>query len=180
MLPPAILDELSRKAKRAGLKIDIYQRDMRRINFDREFDAAGNLWTSFGYFEKESDNLLVLKKIFKALKPGGKFLLHLINRDWIMANFQSRDWYEAGEMRVLEKRGFDYATSISTDTWTFIGPEGKSSHETAIRMYSYHELIDMFKRVGFVDVIGYGSNKEEPITRHSMNMYIFGSRPKRR
>ncbi|MEW6411062.1 MAG: methyltransferase domain-containing protein [Candidatus Zixiibacteriota bacterium] len=172
------LEEFRAKARRSGLKIDLHRMDMRRINFDREFDAAANLWTSFGYFEKESDNLLVLKKMFKALKPGGKFLLHIINRDWVMANFRSSDWYEAGKMKVLEKRGFDFARSVGTATWTFIGPHGTSSHDTSIRLYSYHELIGMFKKVGFVDIEGYGSNKEEPIAISRNYMYIFGTRPK--
>ena len=171
------LDELSVKIKKRGLKMNLHNSDMRRIDFDREFDAAGNLWTSFGYFEKESDNLLVLKKLFKALKPGGRFLLQVINRDWIIANFEPTDWYEVGKMRVLEKRGFDYATSISTSTWTFIDGENETSHDTAIRMYSYHELIQMFKKVGFVNIEGYGSPKEEAISLKHRNMYIFGTRP---
>jgi cyclopropane fatty-acyl-phospholipid synthase-like methyltransferase len=40
------LDELSKRAKRRGLKINPVHADMRRINYDSEFDAAGNLWTS--------------------------------------------------------------------------------------------------------------------------------------
>lgn len=171
------LDELAVKAKRRGLKISLQHSDMRRISFDSEFDAAGNLWTSFGYFEKESDNLLVLKKMFRALKPGGRFLLHLINRDWVMANFQPSDGYEAGKVKVIEKNGFNFATSVSTGQWTFIGPDGISTHHTAIRMYSYHELIAMFRKVGFVDIEGYSTPKETPIGLAQRNMYVFGTRP---
>ncbi|UCE25173.1 MAG: methyltransferase domain-containing protein [Candidatus Zixiibacteriota bacterium] len=173
------LDELAGKVKKSGLKMDLHRQDMRRISLDSKFDACGNLWTSFGYFEKESDNLLVLKKMFRALKPGGKFMLHVINRDWIMANFQANEWYQSGDMKVLENRGFDYAKSISTDVWTFIGPEGSSTHETAIRMYSYHELISMFERVGFIDIEGYGSVKGEPISRNKEQMFVIGTRPRR-
>jgi ubiquinone/menaquinone biosynthesis C-methylase UbiE len=174
------LDELSRKVKRQGLKMDLHLQDMRRIKFDSRFDACGNLWTSFGYFEKESDNQLVLKKMYRALKSGGKFLLQVINRDWIMAHFDPTDWYEAGSGKVLEKRGFDYATSTSTGVWTFIDDGKESTHETAIRMYSYHELIAMFERVGFVNIEGYGSIKGEPISRKLPDMFVIGTRPGRR
>ena len=173
------LTELSGKAKKRGFKIDLHHGDMRRIKFNSEFDAGGNLWTSFGYFEKESDNLLALKKMYKALKPGGKFLLHVINRDWIIANFSANGWCDAGKTRILEQRGFDYARSISTSTWTLIRDGQESIHDTAIRMYSYHELIAMFERIGFVDIEGYGSVKEEPISRDHRMMFIFGSRPRR-
>jgi 2-polyprenyl-3-methyl-5-hydroxy-6-metoxy-1,4-benzoquinol methylase len=105
---PAYLDELQQRAARAKVKIPTVHSDMRRINFENRFDAAGNLWTSFGYFEKESDNLLVLKKYCKALKPGGRFFMTIINRDWVMANFSSSDYMETGKLKVIETRQFDY------------------------------------------------------------------------
>ncbi|UCG61462.1 MAG: methyltransferase domain-containing protein [Candidatus Zixiibacteriota bacterium] len=173
------LEELARKARARGLRLDLHRADMRRIDFDSQFDAAGNLWTSFGYFKKESDNLLVLKNLFKALKPGGKFMLHIINRDWIMANFEATDWYNVGDMKVLENRGFDFATSTSIGTWTFIRKGQERSYDNAIRMYSYHELLDMFRKVGFIDIEGWGSEKEEPISLRSRMMFVVGTRPGR-
>ncbi len=66
------LDELEVKSKRLKLPVNIRECDMRRIDFQNEFDAAGNISTSFGYFARESDNMLVMRKLYKALKPGGK------------------------------------------------------------------------------------------------------------
>jgi len=172
------LDELGAVAKRRGLRMDLVQADMRRINFDKQFDAAGNLWTSFGYFEKESDNLLVLKKMYRALKPGEKFLLHLINRDWIMANFEPSGWSEVNGIKILEKRGFDSDTSISRSEWIFIKNGQEETHTASIRLYAYHELITMFRKVGFVDIEGYSSTKDEPISRDQRMMFVFGTRPK--
>lgn len=174
------LDELSAAAKKRSLKIDVHRGDMRRIKFDSQFDAAGNIWTSFGYFKKESDNLLVLKQMFRALKPGGKFLLHLVNRDWIMANFQPSDWSEVGGGKILEKRTFDYATSTCTGPWTLIKDGHETTHEAAIRMYSYHELLNMFRKVGFVDIEGYGTVKGEPIDLRHFYMFVIGTRPKKK
>ncbi|MDH4221902.1 MAG: class I SAM-dependent methyltransferase [candidate division Zixibacteria bacterium] len=177
---PSYLEELGKKAKRQDLMIKLVRNDMRRINFKEEFDAGANLWTSYGYFEKESDNLLVLKKMYQALKPGGKFMLHVINRDWIMANYSPRDWFQAGDIRVLEKRKFDYATSINHSEWCFLKEGKETSHQVIIRMYSYHELIAMFKSVGFVDINGYGTIKDEPISRDTMMMFIIGTKPRKK
>ena len=44
--------------------------DMRRITFDREFDAVVNLYTSFGYFTP-AQNQAVLRRLARALRPGG-------------------------------------------------------------------------------------------------------------
>jgi cyclopropane fatty-acyl-phospholipid synthase-like methyltransferase len=177
---PSYLDELEKKAKRLGLKIKLVCSDMRRINFKNQFDAGANIWTSFGFFKKESDNLLVLKKMYQALKPGGKFMLHLINRDWIMVNFALSDWFQVEKVRVFEKNEFNYATSFSQSIWYFLKNGKETSHETKIRMYSCHELIAMFKSAGFVDIQGYGSEKDGPITRDSRMMFIIGTKRKRK
>ena len=175
---PSYLEEVSRRADRRGLKITLQHSDMRRISFDREFDAAGNIWTSFGYFEKESDNRLTLRKMYQALRPGGKFLLHLTNRDWIMANFIAQDWFETGRTKVLQTRTFDYATSTLHDTWHFIADGREVAHDCPIRLYTYHELLVMMQSVGFADIKGFGSLKDEPISRDKRMMYIIGTRPK--
>jgi len=174
------LDEFSAEARHKGLKVDLYHADMRRINFDSEFDAAGNLWTSFGYFSNESDNFLTLKKMYRALKPGGKFMLHVINRDWIMANYQSHGWQEVAGVKSIEKRHFDYSKSINHGTWYIIKNGKERMFEVSIRMYSYHEMIAMFEKAGFRDIEGYGSTKNEPVTRERMMMFVIGTKPRRR
>ena len=175
---PSYVDEMLRKAGRRGLKIRGVVRDMRRIDYIDTFDAAGNLWTSFGFFDRESENMLVLRRMFRALKPGGRFLLHVINRDWVMANYHPSDWFEARGVKILEKRSFDFATSTVVSTWTFIKNGERSTHEIHIRMYSYHELIAMFRRVGFVDIEGYGSTNDGPITLSSRMMFVIGRKPR--
>ena len=184
-ITPSFLDELAEKAKKLNLKVDIIRRDMRQIDFNSRFDAAGNVWTSFGYFEEDSDNMLVLQKMYCALKPGGKFILHVINRDWIMANYTPRDWHEFKDpkrpvtVRVLEKRHFDYSKSINYGTWHWISDGKEKTYKVSIRMYSYHELLRMFTAVGFTDIEGYGSIKDEPIARDKQMMFVIGTKPKR-
>lgn len=172
------LDELNLTTKRAGLKIETLHSDMRRIDFRNRFEAAGNLWTSFGYFENERDNLLALKKMYQALKPGGRFCLHVINRDWIIAHYTASDWQEYGGVLSTEKRKFDYATSINRGVWTFHKDGIARTYEVGLRMYSYHELIAMFRKVGFVDIEGFGSTEDAPITRHTMMQWVFGTKPR--
>ena len=174
------LEELQRKVKRLKLKIELLHMDMRRIDFQNRFDAAANLGTSLGYFDKESDDRLVIRKIYRALKPGGKFMLHLINRDWIMANFAPRGWSQAGNMKILEERNFDYRTSKNRGIWHFIKDGVESSHEVNIRVYAYHELVRILETTGFVDIQGFGTTKDDPISRDHRMMFIIGTRPGKR
>lgn len=87
----AYLREARRNAR--GLSNCLFARgDMRRLPFDGEFDAALNLWTSFGYFAKPSDDLRALKGVRRALKPGGLFLIDLIDFAWVKKHGQRRRW----------------------------------------------------------------------------------------
>jgi SAM-dependent methyltransferase len=87
----AYLAEARRAAK--GLPNCLFARgDMRRLPFKGEFDAAMNLWTSFGYFAKPSDDLKALRGVERALKPGGLFLIDLLDFAWVREHGQSRRW----------------------------------------------------------------------------------------
>jgi cyclopropane fatty-acyl-phospholipid synthase-like methyltransferase len=171
------LEELAQVARRRKLHLKLVHRDIRQVDFKSCFDGVANMWTSFGYFARESDDLLVLKNMFRALKRGGRFLLHVINRDWLLHNFQPRDWYEARELQVLEERRFDYRTSTMYSTWTFVRSQEERSYQTHIRMYSCHELVHFMGRAGFVDIQGFGSMKDEPVSRDSRMLWIVGAKP---
>ena len=175
---PSFLDELQERAHKKNLTIPTFHSDMRRINFKNEFDAAGNLWTSFGFFE-DADNLLVIKKMYQALKPGGRFLLHVINRDWILGHFQSSDWHEIGDIRSLESREFDFETSTSRSIFIHLRDGMENQVRSDIRMYSYHELLAMFREAGFVEIEGYGTMKNEPISLMHRMIFVVGTKPKR-
>jgi len=172
------LMELEEKAGKLKLPIQLFHLDMRKIDFDNQFDIAANLWTSFGYFEKESDNILVLKKLFKAIKPGGKFVMQVINRDWIMKNFLSSGWEEVEGLKILEKREFLYDRSASVTEYSFLKDGKEVSLTSYIRMYSFHELKALFEKVGFQNIVGFGNIKEEPISRDRREMFIFADKPK--
>lgn len=65
------------KYERAGLHF--YVHDMRNLLATNYFDISLNLFTSFGYFERDSDNKRVIKNACKALKTGGHFILDFMN-----------------------------------------------------------------------------------------------------
>ena len=154
-ITPSYIGELQERISKIKIPMKLFLQDMRKIDFENEFDAVGNLWTSFGYFEKESDNMLVLKKLYKALKPGGKFVIQVINRDWIMKNFVSNNWSEVDDVKMLERREFNYENSSSVTEYFFIKDGEEKSLTSYIRMYSYHELKQMLEKVGLKNVVGY-------------------------
>jgi SAM-dependent methyltransferase len=61
--------------------------DLRELDsLPRGFDAAINMWQSFGYFDA-AENEQVLGSFARRLRPGGRLVLDLQNRDF----FEPRD-----------------------------------------------------------------------------------------
>ncbi len=59
------------EAQRRGLTINFVRGDMRELDFDAQFDGAYCLFSTFGYFDDET-NKKTVPNVARALKPGGK------------------------------------------------------------------------------------------------------------
>src|SRR3972149_4714724 len=78
--------------------------DMRALPFRGAFDAALCVYTSFGYFPEDRDHVRVLRGVAGALNPGGRFLLDVMSREWVVRHFQAHDWSEVDGGHLLESR----------------------------------------------------------------------------
>lgn len=58
------------------------------LPFPKKFNAVFNLFTSFGYFEKESDNLRTIKSIKEELKPDGYGVIDFLNTNYVIKNLK--------------------------------------------------------------------------------------------
>jgi 2-polyprenyl-3-methyl-5-hydroxy-6-metoxy-1,4-benzoquinol methylase len=66
------------------------QKDMRALNYHNQFDAAINVFTSFGYFTN-SENFEVLQQISQSLKPNGLFLFDYLNPVTVEKNLMKEE-----------------------------------------------------------------------------------------
>ena len=64
--------------KHENSSLDFMLKDMRKP-FDIKYDAIFNLFTSFGYFENDKDDILVLKNIHNGLHKNGLLVLDFLN-----------------------------------------------------------------------------------------------------
>lgn len=146
-------------AAREGLKIAFVQEDMRRFRRPAAFDLALNLFSSFGYFEHEAENLQVLRHLCLSLKPGGQALLEMAGKEPLARTFQPRTWYRHADRDeyLLEERAVQEGGSWIETHWIWMrGPERK--HFTfRTWLYSGAELTRLLSEAGFSAVQLYGS-----------------------
>src|SRR5215469_15208621 len=68
---PLLLTRAKQHAAEVGMKCEWILSDMRAFVRPDAFDLACNLFTSFGYFDDEADDIRVLRNVLVSLKPGG-------------------------------------------------------------------------------------------------------------
>ncbi|MBK5212280.1 MAG: class I SAM-dependent methyltransferase [Flavobacteriaceae bacterium] len=73
----------AKQYEKPGLHFDVH--DM-CLPYPKQFDAVFNLFTSFGYFEKEEDNLRTIKAIKAELKPNGFGVIDFLNVELAIKN----------------------------------------------------------------------------------------------
>jgi SAM-dependent methyltransferase len=174
--------ELARMAAReAGVQVDLRRVDMREIEFREEFDAVLNLWTSFGYFESEAEDRLVLDRAWRALRPGGALVIETINLHGVLRRFEPRAWHDLGGGRLLlEERAFDPWTGKMHSGWTLVEPSGERIEMAfATRTYTLVELSGMMAAAGFDVERAWGDYQGSDYGVDSRRMIVLARRPLR-
>jgi ubiquinone/menaquinone biosynthesis C-methylase UbiE len=153
----ALLDEARRRA--GGERWPkLVRADYRELPLpDESFDAALNLFSSLGYLGDEDDTK-VLGEIRRVLRPGGRLVIEIMQRDALVLRFRDTGWHMVGEGRLLlEQRTFDPVAGVAQETQTLIEPSGERESRTfSLRVYTATELLAMLDRAGFEESRCYG------------------------
>lgn len=163
-----LLSIAKQKAFSANVDVKFQECDMRNLDFRSSFDAVINMFSAFGYYT-DTENQEVLKLISKAIKPGGIFLLDLLNPDWIAHNNLNRYWRDPeGEYVLSYKVEVQNKIVLMRRQLLKTGTNEKVQFDFLLRPYSLQEMTDMLIEADF-DIQGvYGGfdrcayNKETP------------------
>jgi SAM-dependent methyltransferase len=127
--------------------------DMREP-FNEKFDAVFNLFTSFGYFENEEDNLRTLKAICKSLKDDGFAVIDFMNVPYVVKNLVKEEvkQVEGIEFRIKRyiKENYIYKEITFND-------KGKEHHFTEkVRALTLEDFEKLMQEAGIylLDIFG--------------------------
>ena len=159
---PAYLRE-ARRAARGTAGARFLRADMRRLALPAEFDAAVNLWTSFGYFDDPSDDMRTLRGVARALKPGGLFLIDMIDYDAAKRRGQTKHWMKRSDgAYVLEEALFlgGWDPKIVNE-WTVLRP-GKPARRSrfVVRGYGRARMFAALRKAGLKPLKTWGALSE--------------------
>ncbi len=168
------LERARADAAERGVEVDYVQGDMRELPWAERFDVAINWFTSFGYFDDDG-NRAWLETVRGTLKLGGRLAIDVHSRDVFMRNRTAASVYERDGDLVVDSHSFDVETGReATDRWLVRdGRLRKTAY--SVRFYTFTELRDQLRDVGFSSVEGVGHDRK-PLTLESRRMIVIATR----
>ncbi len=173
-----LLDKARKAADLSGVAAEFVEADVRMIPYVECFDAAINMFTSFGYFTDDAENQQVLDGIARALKPGGRLVMDLAHRDRVLANYRETDWYELDDGTVVwVQRIFDPVRGVNTVVDRWRNPDGSEDERyMRLRLYTATELDRMLRAAGLTSMTWYGSTRLHAFTPQSRRMIVLAEK----
>lgn len=124
-------------------RLHFHVHDMRQPVAEAQFDVVLNLFTSFGYFNTEQENVTAIKAIAASLKPGGKFLLDFLNPYTVIHALKP------AELKTIQGIEFKIRKYLSKDNFIIkeieFEDKGKSHH--------YEERVRAIRRLDFLSYL---------------------------
>lgn len=109
----AYIDFAERCAKDENLNARFICCDIRDTDFTNEFDVVLNMADgAVGYLETDKENVKIFEIVSKALKPGSKHFMDIMNRDYAKTHFPCRLW-DVGE-KCLTLSEFEWESDTNT------------------------------------------------------------------
>jgi len=177
-LMPHFVREARAAAKDRGLDATFARGDMRALEFDGEFSAVVNWFTSFGYFDDEG-NLDVLKRFWRALKPGGRVLIETLQTPDKVSAAPGRREETSGPAQAVHRVRYDPDARRIVGHWVITKGGVSEKVPMNLRVYTGRELRALLLEAGFEEPTMYGHPPFGPLERRSRRMIGIARKPGR-
>ena len=168
------LDAAAESASAEGVDLELIKADLRTFKSDMKFDAAINLYTSFGYCDTIEEDVQILQSIYASLKDNGFFILENISREIAVQYFTEGEWFERAGKTVLTQFSVEGAWEGLRSKWILIDDKTgeRMEHEFVQRLYSAVELRRLLVGIGFKSAEIYGDFDFSPYNEKAKTMVI--------
>ena len=122
--------------------------------FGTTFDAVFNLFTSFGYFEQEADNLKTIQAIQANLNDTGFGVIDFMNSDYVKHHLVPHEEKEVEGIRFELKRRYEAGYIIKDIAFTHA--DEAYNFQERVRAFSLKDFEALFEKAGvyLLDIFG--------------------------
>jgi SAM-dependent methyltransferase len=168
------LQTAKEEADLENLNIEYVKADAREFVRKDFFDLAVNLYISFGYFEKQEDDLLLARNAYESLKDGGSFIIETLGKEIVVRDFVETEWFERAGFTVLTQYEALDSWTFLKNRWILVKDGKKIENVFTQRLYSASELRTLLFEAGFPKVDIFGDWDESPYDKRAAKLIVIG------
>jgi SAM-dependent methyltransferase len=147
------LDKAKDRSEKEGVEVEWVESDMRDFVRPGAYDLVLSMFTSFGYYEDEADNLSLLDQSYENLRDGGMLIIDMVGKECLAANFQETALSEETDGTILvQRRRIREGWDRIENEWILIQGDDAKTFRFAHSIYSGVEIKDRLEQRGFREV----------------------------
>ena len=143
--PRAIQQARKRAGQQDFTSIRFTEGDMRKP-LDQTFKIIVNLFTTFGYFEQDSDNKAVLDSVSTMLDENGFFVLDFLNANLVKKSIVPQEEGSVNGLNYTISRSIEQDMDMVHKTITFTNGQASSQ--------KFEEQVKLYERSWFEEELG--------------------------
>jgi SAM-dependent methyltransferase len=156
-------------------KLHFYEHDIRNEFYTNSFDYVFNLFTSFGYFNRENENLKAIKVFYKSLKTNGFLLIDFLNSEKITTSIQTVEEKTIDGIKFNIKKSIENGLIVKRIDFNDGGIHFEYKEE--VKALSYADFKRYCKLAGFKIITLFGDYKLNPYdSKHSERLIILAQK----
>ena len=171
-LSQGYLDLAREEAVKRSLTVEFIHKDVRTIDYENKFDGIINMFTSFGYFDDPEEDLELLRKLYRALKPGAALFMEMAGKEILARNFEERTWFEREGIKIMLEYSVDLNWTELNNRWLFYKDDKMTEYSFSHRIFSASEMAQMLWKAGFPMIEIYGSFEKDPYDHKAKNLIL--------
>ena len=142
-----------------------------RLPFNLKTEAIFNLFTSFGYFTDERDDLNVLKNIKNSLKPNGVAVIDYLNVIKAVKNLTPKEMIRLNNIKFQINRKVE--NNFIVKKIAFTADKKQHCYYEQVKHLDRSQFEDYFKRVGLKIKNCFGDYHLNPFDQQKSDRLIF-------
>ena len=151
-------------AKEKNLTISYVTQDYLELRQENEYDLIMMIFTDFGVLTPEQRKIL-LANIYRALKPGGRFLFDVLNESYPVNNSGVKDWevsvkgfWRDDPYLALTESFYYEEQRVSLSQHTVVDQTGNMEiYRFWVHTFSNTDLVETLNLAGFYNPVCYGN-----------------------
>jgi len=146
--------------------------DARKLDIKKNSqDLVILMGNSFGYFEKQEDDKLLISQIKRVLKPDGQLFLDIVDGEWMRKHFEPRSWEWIDQDHLVCRERCLSDSRIITREVIINSSKGIIADQFyAERLYSYEKIRSLLESIGFEGVTNHGNLISDSMRNQDLGM----------